>query len=197
MTDQRGWDLQLELEPIQIHQREQAAVDCHPLAGFDQAFGHQPADRRAHLGLVEVLTRQRELGFVGAHFGLLHGQLAGGAVEGILRNELLREQIAVALKLLLLKSQLLPAFCQLRFLRGQFLIQFAGGETRQQLAALDAHAGAHPDGGDFTVDLRGQRALRHGGKLTHQRLADAECAAGHAGKIVGGQRHRRGAGGLG
>lgn len=41
---------------------------------------------------------------------------------------------------------------------------------------------------DFTIDPRGQRALCHGRKLTHQSLADDERAAGHAGKIVGGER---------
>jgi hypothetical protein len=162
MRSTRPSKVRLDLELRQVDDAHQRSVEAHLLARLHMAARHLAADRRAHGGIVEQQLRLRQLRLRRLHRRGLRAPGRVGGVEGVLRNEVLLDQLRVDLSCALVLRQAGAGRLQRGRALGQLDLQRRGVELHQHLTRGDPLAFAHMHGPHLGRQLGAHGGLRHG-----------------------------------
>ena len=94
-----------DFEPPRIHQAQDGVAGLDPLARRAQALGHNARERRAYLGLVQSVLRDRDAGLAGADAGQRLIPIRPGALQPVFSRVILPGQPFQARGLALIKHQ--------------------------------------------------------------------------------------------
>ena len=153
--------LRLHFQVREVDELDERRIEAHLFAGLDMALRHQASDRRAHDGVVQHDLRLLELRLGQGDGGELRLVGAFGGVKGVLRDEVLLQELAVGIARALRHGELGLRRGERGRALGELRAQLRRVEFGERLAGAHAVALAHPHAPHFRGELGAHGRLRY------------------------------------